>query len=97
MKAIGEGRNSAAGLSPWDGGVGILPRGLGGRCGLVYQLVFLLFLVRLFAQGQTWGLFAHTRSNAYIVSKGRYFLLIMVSDPSLNLALSCLLSSFAFE
>jgi hypothetical protein len=97
MKAIGEGRNSAAGLSPWDGGVGILPRGLGGRCGLVYQLVFLLFLVRLFAQGQTWGLFAHTRTaHANIISKGRYFLLIMVSDPSLYLALSCL-SSFAFE
>jgi hypothetical protein len=43
MKAIGEGRNSAVGLSPWDGGVGLLPRGLGGRCGLGYQLVFLPF------------------------------------------------------
>jgi hypothetical protein len=45
MKAIGEGRNSAVGLSPWDGGVGLLPRGLGGRCGLGYQLVFLPFWV----------------------------------------------------
>jgi hypothetical protein len=26
-----EGRNSAVGHSPWDGGAGLLPRGLGGK------------------------------------------------------------------
>jgi hypothetical protein len=36
-----EGRNSAVGHSPWDGGAGLLPRGLGGKCGLGYRLVFL--------------------------------------------------------
>jgi hypothetical protein len=29
MEAIGEGRNSAVALPPWDGGAGRLPRGLG--------------------------------------------------------------------
>jgi hypothetical protein len=41
MNTIGEGRNSAAGYSPWDGGAGLLPRGLGGECGLGYRPVFL--------------------------------------------------------
>jgi hypothetical protein len=43
MNTIDEGRNSAIEYSPWDGGAGLLPRGLGGGSGLVYQLVFCHF------------------------------------------------------
>jgi hypothetical protein len=50
MNSTDEGRNSAIECSPWDGGAGVLPRGLGGRGGLGYQLLFLfldLFCIQI--------------------------------------------------
>jgi hypothetical protein len=48
MEAIGEGRNSAVALPPWDGGAGRLPRGLGDVVWAgVSTGIFALFFVHL--------------------------------------------------
>jgi hypothetical protein len=49
MEAIGEGRNSAVALPPWDGGAGRLPRGLGDVvwAGVLTGIFALFFVVHL--------------------------------------------------